>query len=62
MTVDRKVELKLTIERVQTAFAERDVAGLRFVRMVSSTVAETVTTDRMLVTDETVRCLNSPRQ
>jgi len=54
------VELKLTVERVQTAVAEQDRLGLRFVRMVSFTVAETVTTDRMLVTDEAVRCLNPP--
>lgn len=54
------VELKLTIERVQTAVAEQDQSGLRFVRMISFTVAETVTTDRMLVTDEAVRCLNPP--
>jgi hypothetical protein len=54
------VELKLTVERVQTAFAQRERSGLRFVRMISFTVAETVTTDRMLVTDEAVRCLNPP--
>ena len=54
------MELKLTIDRVQTAIAERDRSGLRFVRMISFTVAETVTTDRMLVTDEAVRCLNPP--
>jgi hypothetical protein len=57
---DKIVELKLTIDRVQTAVAERDQSGLRFVRMISFTVAETVTTDRMLVTDEAVRCLNPP--
>ena len=56
----KMVELKLTVERVQTAFAERQCSGLRFVRMISFTVAETVTTDRMLVTDEAVRCLNPP--
>jgi hypothetical protein len=60
MILDKMVELKLTIERVQTAIAERDQSGLRFVRMISFTVAETVTTDRMLVTDEAVRCLNPP--
>ena len=54
------VELKLTVERVQTVVAESRRSGLRFVRMVSFTVAETVTTDRMLVTDEAVRCLNAP--
>jgi hypothetical protein len=54
------VELKLTIERVRTVVAERDRSGLRFVRMISFTVAETITTDRMLVTDEAVRCLNPP--
>jgi hypothetical protein len=54
------VELKLTIEKVQTAIAERDRSGLRFVTMISFTVAETVTTDRLLVTDEGVRCLNPP--
>jgi hypothetical protein len=54
------VELKLTVERVQTAIAHRDRSGLRFVRMVSFTVTETITTDRMLVTDEAVRCLNPP--
>jgi hypothetical protein len=57
---DKIVELKLTIDRVQTAVAERDRCGLRFVRMISFTVAETITTDRMLVTDEAVRCLNPP--
>jgi hypothetical protein len=57
---DKVVELKLTIEKVQTAFAESDRSGLRFLRMVSFTVAETVTTDRMLVTEEAVRCLNPP--
>ena len=60
MISDKIVELKLTIDRVQTAVAERDQSGLRFVRMISFTVAETVTTDRMLVTDEAVRCLNPP--
>ena len=60
MIPDKIVELKLTIDRVQTAIAERDRSGLRFVRMISFTVAETVTTDRMLVTDEAVRCLNPP--
>jgi len=54
------VELKLTVEKVQTAFAACDRSGLRFVRMVSFTVTETITTDRMLVTDEAVRCLNPP--
>ena len=54
------VELKLTIEKVQTAITERNQSGLRFVSMISFTVAETVTTDRMLVTDEAVRCLNPP--
>ena len=54
------VELKLTIEKVQTAIAEHDRSGLRFIRMISFTVAETVTTDRMVVTDEAVRCLNPP--
>jgi hypothetical protein len=54
------VELKLTIERVRTVVTERDRSGLRFVRMISFTVAETITTDRMLVTDEAVRCLNPP--
>jgi hypothetical protein len=54
------VELKLTVERVQTAVAQSDRSGLRFVRMVSFTVAETITTDRMLVTEEAVRCLNPP--
>lgn len=57
---DRVLELKLTVERVQTATAERDRSGLRFVRIVSFTVSETVTTDRMLVTEEAVRCLNPP--
>lgn len=57
---DRVVELKLTIDRLQTAVAAQDRSGLRFVRMISFTVAETVTTDRMLVTDEAVRCLNPP--
>jgi hypothetical protein len=57
---DKIVELKLTVEKVQTAIGECDRSGLRFVRMVSFTVAETVTTDRMLVTDEAVRCLNPP--
>ena len=54
------VELKLSIERVQTAIAECDRSGLRFVKMISFTVTETITTDRMLVTDEAVRCLNPP--
>ncbi len=54
------VELKLTIEKVQTAVAECDKSGLRFIKMVSFTFAETITTDRMLVTDEAVRCLNPP--
>ncbi len=57
---DRMVELKLTVEKLQTATWECDPSGLRFVRMVSFTVTETVTTDRMLVTDEAVRCLNPP--
>ena len=53
------VELKLTVERVRSA-GQRDPSGLRFVMMVSFTVTETVTTDRLLVTDEGVRCLNPP--
>ncbi len=57
---DKMVELKLTVEKVQVAFAERDISGLRFVRMVSFTVTETVTTDRVLVTSKEVRCLNPP--
>lgn len=60
MIPDKMVELKLTVEKVQTAIAEQHRSGLRFVRMVSFTVVETVTTDRMLVTDEAVRCLNPP--
>ncbi len=60
MIPGKVVELKLTIEKVHTAFAESDRSGLRFVRMVSFTMAETVTTDRMLVTEEAVRCLNPP--
>ena len=60
MIPDKVVELKLTIDRVQTAVTQRDRSGLRFIRMISFTVAETVTTDRMLVTDEAVRCLNPP--
>lgn len=54
------VELKITIDKVQTAIAERHRSGLRFVRMISFTVAETITTDRILVTEEAVRCLNPP--
>ena len=57
---DRTIELKLTVERVQTAFAPRERSGLRFLRMISFTIAETVTTDRLLVTEEAVRCLNHP--
>jgi hypothetical protein len=57
---DKVVELKLTVGKLKTAVAERDQSGLRFVRLISFTVAETVTTDRMLVTDEAVRCLNPP--
>ncbi|HEV2390704.1 MAG TPA: hypothetical protein VGS04_08275 [Nitrososphaerales archaeon] len=57
---DKMVELKLTVGKVQTAIAQRDRSGLRFVRMISFTIAETVTTDRMLITDEAVRCLNPP--
>jgi hypothetical protein len=60
MILDKMVELRLTIDRVQTTVAERDLSGLRLVRMISFTVAETITTDRMLVTDEAVRCLNHP--
>jgi hypothetical protein len=60
LILDKMVELKLTIEKVQTAVTERNQSGLRFVSMISFTVAETVTTDRMLVTDEAVRCLNPP--
>jgi hypothetical protein len=62
MIPDKMVELKLTIERVGTAMGDFDRSGLRFVRMVSFTVTETVTTDRILVTDEAVRCLNPPRK
>jgi hypothetical protein len=57
---DKLVELKLTVEKVQTAVAECDRSGLRFVKMISFTVTETITTDRILVTDEAVRCLNPP--
>lgn len=60
MIPDKMVELKLTVEKVQTAVAEHRRSGLRFVRMVSFTVTETITTDRMLITDEAVRCLNPP--
>ena len=60
MIPDKVVELKLTVGKLKTAVAERDQSGLRFVRLISFTVAETVTTDRMLVTDEAVRCLNPP--
>jgi hypothetical protein len=56
----KMVELKLTVEKVQTAVGEIDPSGLRRVRLVSFTTIETVTTDRMLVTDEAVRCLNPP--
>jgi hypothetical protein len=54
----KMVELKLTVEKVQTAVGEIDPSGLRRVRLVSFTTVETVTTDRVLVTDEAVRCLN----
>ena len=52
--------LKLTIEKLQTAIAEFDRSGLRFVRMISFTVTETVATDRILVTDVAVQSLNPP--
>ena len=60
MSPGKVVELKITIDKVQTAIAERHRSGLRFVRMISFTVAETITTDRILVTEEAVRCLNPP--
>lgn len=54
------VELKLSIEKVQTAKAERESSGLRFVKMISFVSTETITTDRLLITEEAVRSLNSP--
>jgi hypothetical protein len=57
---DKMVELKFTVEKVNTAFEEFGPSGLRRIRLVSFTTTETITTDRMLVTDEAVRCLNQP--
>jgi len=54
------VELKLSVERIQTAKRQRERAGLRFVKMITYVLTETITTDRLLVTDEEVRSLNSP--
>ena len=53
------VELKLSIEKVETAKEECERQGVRFVRMISFVLSETVTTDRLLVTEEAVRSFNS---
>ena len=59
MRAGKMVELKLSVERVQTAMGEREKEGVRFVRMISFVLNETITTDRLVVTEEAVRLLNS---
>lgn len=54
------VELRLSTERIRMAKGEYERAGLKFVKMVIFVVLETVTTDRIQVTDEAVRSFNPP--
>jgi len=54
------VELRLSTERIRMAKGEYERAGLKFVKMVVFVVLETVTTDRIQVTDEAVRSFNPP--
>lgn len=62
MRKDQLIELKLSTEKIQVAKGEYEHAGLRFVKIVLFLIEETVTTDRLQVTDEAVRSFNPPRR
>lgn len=53
-------ELKLSIGKLQTARADRESSGLRFVNIVPFVKTETITTDRLLITEGAVQSLNPP--
>jgi hypothetical protein len=57
---EQLIELKLSTEKIQLARGEYERAGLRFVKIILFLVQETVTTDRIQVTDEAVRSFNQP--
>ncbi len=60
MRPDQLIELKLSTEKIQLARGEYERAGLKFVKIILFLVQETVTTDRIQVTDEAVRSFNRP--
>lgn len=60
MRSEQLIELKLSTEKIQLARGEYERAGLRFVKIILFLVQETVTTDRIQVTDEAVRSFNQP--
>ncbi len=55
------VELKLTIERLVSATAKRRECGITFIGFQLLILLESVTTDKLLVTDEAVKCLDIRR-
>jgi hypothetical protein len=54
------MELKLVIQRIESALVTNEMYGLRFVRARLFVLNTVITTDRILVTDEAVKCLNPP--
>jgi hypothetical protein len=57
---EQLIELKLSTEKILLARGEYERAGLKFLKMILFLVEETVTTDRIQVTDEAVRTFNQP--
>jgi hypothetical protein len=54
------LELKLVVQKLQSASITNERFGLKFVRARLFVSNTTVTTDRILVTEEAVKCLNPP--
>jgi hypothetical protein len=59
---EQLIELKLSTEKIQLATGEYERAGLKFLKMILFLEEETVTTDRIQVTEEAVRSFNQPHR
>lgn len=59
MTLIEMTELTVTLRKFGTATYVRERSGISFHRMLFFETSEKVATDRLLVTDEAVRVLDS---
>jgi hypothetical protein len=54
------LELRLVVQKVESAQRTEEKFGLRFVKAFLFLSSSAVITDRLVVTDEAVKCLNPP--